>query len=68
MGRRDAPTVGGKGDAEPSDLTPSHLLAPSTCLVSSKDSGVRGRLGAEGSQAGPRKGRAAGPRDSPQEG
>lgn len=52
MGRRDAPTVGGKGDAEPSDLTPSHLLAPNTCLVSSKDPGVRERLGAEDSQAG----------------
>lgn len=52
VGRRDAPTVGGKGDAEPSDLTPSHLLAPNTCLVSSKDPGVRERLGAEGSQAG----------------
>lgn len=37
VSRRDAHTVGGKGDAGPSNLTPFHLLAPSTCSVSSRD-------------------------------
>lgn len=45
MGRRDAHTVGGKGDAGPSNLTLFHLLVPSMCSVSSRDWGW-GRLAA----------------------
>lgn len=64
VGRRDGPTVGGKGDAEPIDLTPSHLLAPSACLVSSKDPGVRGEAKGGGQPSGVSLDRGKdGPRD-----
>lgn len=68
MGRRDARTVGGKGDAGPSNVTPYHLRALSTCSVRSWERGWwsgSGRLGAEGRPAGlprPQEGRGAGPR------